>query len=460
VALPNPLFGALTAARLVNESGEEGWSFAHAMVAEVLRERAAGALESHHGAVASMLEERGDAGGRLGRHLILCGRDADALEPLLAGARKHLEYTEHRQADGLLRMWADAAKRCRIRPSDPRHGGWLDVCAYVLDVQQRYDEAEAIAVELRDRAEKRGWLTLELRALLRLGYLSYRRGQFAEGADRIDGALLKDDGSAAEWTCLALICKGGCLAQGGKHGAARPVLVRALELSASLPTQHGVLGTRLGLTAQVFLALVALNAGELAEAEGLAATALEGFVQMGNRHNVAWASEILGLARRKRGDLAGAADAFRKTMQQNEALGRPATLLVDRLNYAVVSLLAGQHAEALQHFRGAEIGFRRRSLSVFEAASALGVHAARARLADWEGWLESFEGVRAALEESGFIEADNALLAEEATRAAVSAGRDQEAALAGALAVAHWRLLKSDARAEALMDLVSGSTIP
>ena len=131
VPCPPELLEALVASRLALRT-EDGWSFATpcCVRASSAWPCEGGRFAAHNLACAAMLGQRVAAGERgmaerLGRHLLLAGEPAAALEPLLEGARERRGTSDYPAAlallaerEGALRSW----RRRRTTPAGERAG--------------------------------------------------------------------------------------------------------------------------------------------------------------------------------------------------------------------------------------------------------------------------------------------------------------------------------------------------
>lgn len=175
----------------------DGWSFAHAMLREVVLRRAEASsaipLKELHEICAAALMEVGATSDRreqrIAMHLLAAGSDAAALEPLLHTARAHIARGEYGEAHTTLDAWDAAADRLRIDQTDARRVEPTLARADVFRREWRLGDARKAAESALALARSSGLYGARADALATLGEVARRERDFPDAEQRIFEAI-------------------------------------------------------------------------------------------------------------------------------------------------------------------------------------------------------------------------------------------------------------------------------
>jgi serine/threonine protein kinase/tetratricopeptide (TPR) repeat protein len=434
VPCPPELLEALVANRLAVRT-EEGWAFVHAMLRESIERRAreAGRFAAHNLACAAMLRERAAAGERgvaerLGRHLLLAGERAAALEPLLAGARERRGTSDYPAAQALLAEREGAMRDLRLPEDDPRWGeGWV-VRARIHLHQGTLEEVFRWA-ERATAARSEAWEPIRSEALRLLGDAARRRGDLDRAAGLYERCIALPDNPHS--TAASLWGLGDVARQRGRSEEARSFFDRAVNLYREIGDEHGVADHGIGL------ADLARQRRELTRAGDLYRQTCARFEALGNRYGVARSLNGMGDIARLQGDLDAATRRYRRSLTILEGL-RSADGIFPRLNLALIHLAEQRFTTAEETLREARESLERLGWGGLLSCVHVALLACAAQARDWEAWDDHFERAAAALRESGLLDPDVAWAAELAGRLTDWAGQPARAREAFRLALAQW----------------------
>jgi tetratricopeptide (TPR) repeat protein len=400
---------------------EEGWRFVHPMLRESLERmaREAGRWPRHNRGCAAMLLSRAAAGERgvaerLGRHLLLAGQPASAVDFLLRGAGERRETSDYAAAQLLLAQRDEALEALGTGRRDPRWGdGWV-LRARVHLHQGQLDEVFRWAGRAVTGGTEDKWIRIRSEALRLLGDAARRRGNLRQSVDLYERCLSTDapHGVAASLWGLADV-----LRQRGDLERARELFDRSERLYQEIGDDHGVADHLIGL------ADLARQRRDSAEAERWYRKARYRFEELGNQYGVARSLNGLGEAARLRGDLARAGGLYLQSLGILERLSS-ADGLFPRVNLALVDLGGGRFAEAregLEEIRGQLEDLDWRGLLACVHAGLLAC-AAHARA--WGAWETSFGRLRGLLAASGLQDPDIIWCTELTAKLAEDAGRE------------------------------------
>jgi tetratricopeptide (TPR) repeat protein len=421
--IPTRIAESLMANRLALRA-QEGWSFVHNMLRETLERQAleAGRWPAHNRACAAMLAPRAAAGERgiaerLGRHLLLAGEWAAALEPLLRGAGERRETSDYALAQVLLTQRDEALAQLNAAPRDPRHGsGWV-LRARIHLHQGNLDEVFRWAGQAVMGGLDGDWAAIRSESLRLLGDAARRRGDLTEAVrlyERCTAVSGDLHGMAGAFWGLGDVAR-----QRGDLPRAAAFFARARELYEEIGDAHGVADHWIGL------ADLSRQKGDLDDAERYYRKAESRFAELGNQYGTARGRNGLGEVARMRGDLVRAAGFYRGAITLLTRVSS-ADEIFPRVNLALVDLAAGDFptaAKALQESRDLLAVRGWGGLQTCVRAALLPC-AAQAR--DWQAWDKGYDFLTAALRESGVVEPDVLWaigLAAEVTAAAAEDGR-------------------------------------
>ncbi len=455
VTAPPDLVSTLIQRRLA-QSQPGGWTFAHAMLRESLARSAqdAGRSTELHEACATTLQIRYETvrtpglAERLGHHLTLSGRLADALDPLQAAATERRAHSDYEEALRLLDRRDAVLERLGIEPSDPRWGEGLALRADLLIGLGRLPEADAIALRIESEGTAYGWRELVPTALRHAGAVAAKQGLLDLAEERLlrGRAAAKANGDDQEGARTLLLL--------GDIARLRGDPAMALRRCRKALGQFAVLGDPRG-QADVLIALSAACRvmGDLERTESYARQAIPLFERVGSRFGVASCENALGEVLRARGDLVGAEQAYRQAELLLRNLGSPEHR-VPQLNLGLVLLHRGHFERAQAVLREVLEAFHRGGRRSLEGALHVFLLPCAAQAVDWRAWRRHLEGATTLLQESGFVDGDIAWAAELGADQAERMGGLAEARAALALASAQWRALGNPTRTKAVEERI------
>ena len=409
-----------------------GLTFVSAVLVECLvsRARAAGRLGGHHVACAAVLAQVRDTRGveRLGRHLAGAGRLAEALEPLSQATHARLLAGDYLSAGAILQVRESHLQQASLPASDPRWGeGWA-LRARLLRARGEFLEADAWAARAEAAARRHDWPRLLCLALLERGRIAWHLGEPDTAAERLATATeharaLGDARLEAEcdWQTADLELGRGHLAAAA-DGFDR---ARSAFIALNDPVSAGKAGLSLGE--------VARQSGQLAEAIAHYEAA-RGWLRVGG---AAWGeaecSNKLGEAARLRGDFSQAAAYYREASERYRALGS-GMAIYPTLNMGVVRVEEGAFGEARHVLEDVLNTFRRQGTRGMIGATHLCLMACCAGEGDGPAFDRHAHEGADAIVAAGFVDVDNARMAELAGDHWTQAGDSYRAQLAWAIA--------------------------
>ncbi len=281
------LVDRLSGQGLVDQTPTKGFAFTHRILRDSLERRARdhGRLAGHHRACADMLDRRRAAGEhgldeRLGRHRLMAGEPAAAVDPLLEGTRVLATQVGFRSALALLQLAEEAMHGASLPATDPRWGrtwnlradmlfragditnglqwlkrtidaanaqGWDDVYREALVLQvpavlftQGPDAAEVFARELVARATRADDEPARIAGLRSLSDVHAARRESEKAAELADEAVARAR-SHGDPTRLA-----ACLRTVGLHAVKRKEFPRAREALVASVQICDRIGSRAG----------------------------------------------------------------------------------------------------------------------------------------------------------------------------------------------------------------------
>ena len=383
---------------------QDGWSFVHNMLRETLERmaRETGRWPAHNRACAAMLaprEAEGERGvaERLGRHFLLAGEWAAALEPLLRGARERRETSDYNLGQALLTQRDEALSALGAAPRDPRRGeGWV-LRARIHLHQGSLDEVFRWAGQAVMGGVDGDWAAIRSESLRLLGDAARRRGDLTEAArlyERCTAVSGDPHGAAGSFWGLGDVAR-----QRGDLARAAALFEQANSLYEEMGDIHGVVDHWIGL------ADVARQQGDLHNAERFYRKAEGRFAELGNQYGTARGRNGLGEVARMRGDLARAADFYTGALTLLTRLSS-ADEIFPRVNLALVALAGGDFTAAATSLHECRELLAERGWGGLHTCVRAALLPCAARVRDWQAWDEGYEMVAAVLQESGMTEPD------------------------------------------------------
>lgn len=417
---------------------DNGWAFAHGMARESVQRGAveAGRWAEVHAACASALEDVDDP-ERLGLHLVAAGKRAEALEPLLLAAQRHVDKSDNQSALALLDAFDEAADQLGLAASDKRRADvWRPRFTAMLGLG-RFQHADQHAARCAQQARRHGWTDREADAFLWRGMVAEKLGDLLLAETMLERArALSERGGNLRTLAISLEHKGTLLRQRGDKEGALEALGRAREL-------YEEIGFTLGLAdclKEIGGTCVALADPEAAEAPLRAADAL--YVQLGHEVGRASCLNNLGEVLRRRGDLVGAERAYIEALGAMERLGAFGRL-IPLLNCALIRIERGDYEAArkpLDEVLTLAQAERRRVMIAYAEAFLLPCLASAGQ---WPALEQQVERATSILDETGLVDPDIAACSRKAAEMAASAGKADLAAAADSLAQSQERALTS-----------------
>jgi len=443
-----PVTERLFDARLVLPT-EEGWAFAHGMLrgSLVRSARAAGRWASLNSTCASMLVESApdplDQAERIGSHLVEADRHAEALEPLLRGARRHLERSDPRRALALLDRRTGALHALDAGPHDARRIEGLALLAWAKRQLGDLEEAEAAAQQAWEGAKRHGSPAIGARALLVAAQVAHARSDLEVSRSRHQRAReLADEAGLEKEATQALQALADVALRRGDPAAAEQGFREAADRFGALgrPVEQADCLRALALTVR--------RRGRIDDAGPLLRQALDRYEASGNRRGMADCVNSLSEIARSEGRLGEAEEGYRRALALHEAVGVGGE--VARINLGLVLVARGGAVEsgrvlevAVERLRAAG---RKALLGIAEAATL----PARAAEGRWEAFERALDRGGELLRETGLSDRDVAWVVERGADGAVDGGRLDLAARAWRLAAEQWRAVGQTAKADLL----------
>ena len=424
-----------------------GWAFVHGMLRETLeqRARAGGRWSAHNSLCAGLLEhaiERGTS-ERLARYLAAAGRLDDALPSLRAAIELRDREGDSRRAAALGGEYRELLARVGATSDDPRVLWARLRGAIEARTGGDFERAERLARNLAGLAESAGIPGVVAQARFEVGYALEHRTQLPEALRELRRATeiahaVGDLPNEARYRRAV----GQVLWKQGQSAAAAVEVKRALELSEDLEDRHGE------ARSLATLATISRQQGRMEDAVSYARRSLELCDRQGFRGIAVKAWNMLGEARRLRGDLDGAAEAYHRARDTLVALGSPFGLAPE-LNLGLVLTEAGRYPEARRRLQAALDKARRLDMAGSMLGAVVSLLPCDAAELDWDSWDTHFAEAGFLLQTTGFLEADCPRTLEVAADLAVKNAAPGRARRAWDLAIGQWLELErqDDARA-------------
>ncbi len=413
-----------------------GWSFVHVMLQESLERRAreAGRWADGHRACATMLSRSGQARDdeRRAAHLLAAGEHAEALEPLLAAARRHMHSGEYHLTSRLLGDWRRCMAELRLAEDDGRWGeGRLVECQF-LRVEGFHQRARDVAAELVLTARAHGWRTL-------LGWALRERAQAHALAGEGDAALAQLDEALELARGLGdRFLLANCTRElGALHldrGNQREATVQ-LVMARDAFVQAGD-WTRLGVT-HVGLSELSKRRSLLFDAAEELHTARRCFERSGFRFGVAECVNHLGDVARIQGELEWARGLYAESRERFQALGAPNAAL-PTTNLGLVLLEQGALEEARVALETGLLELRNQGRLHLVASVHACLLPCVAAAGDWGEFGDHVDQAHELFRRTGVVEVDAARFAAQGGQQALEAGQAELGCRALELARDQW----------------------
>ncbi len=427
--LPDGLVEEMVRRRLWSR-GEDGFSFANGMLRESLlrRCREGGRWAELQRACASVLErspaQRGVA-ARRAEHLLEAGAHELAAKPMLDAVEELMGDEDFDVAGAMLDRTAAALREAGL-PAGDKHWGRVTVHrAGIAQRRGRYDEAGALLAKVEGVARHHAWRGVLADSLAIRAEIHRQQGEPDAAWELFEEALyLYRALGRRPGTARSLYALGRVALQLGETRRARRLQQQALKLQED-PRGRGA--------AMCLIALGWLDfiAGDLPASRERYRQAHEIHEGNGNRFGVAYALNQLAEVMRAEGDLARAAETYRRSAALFGALGSPQEF-VPTLNLGLTWVTLGRTEDARRIVEGIQgrldaLGWK--AYLVFVHAILLAAAAKRGDAAAWERHL-----VAATPSTGGLVEPDLMLCFERAATYAAAAGLMEQAERAAAVA--------------------------
>ena len=463
VALPRSLVDDLMRARLVVEE-PGGLRFAHGMLREsVLRSaREGGRVEAHHRMAARMLEKRygptaRGVAERVGRHSVHGGLLVDALAPLLAGAKEHLEQSSYATAHVLLNERLAALEKLGLPESDHRIGENFALRARLFVEEGDYEQALIYAAKIAARDDDDRWAAMSPHALVVQGAVASKLGQYEEALGRFEKArnlaLRRGD--------FALLVE--CLSGIGDAHYYSGRLAHAAETFGAALAQCERARDEKGMAVQLWNeAYVALWRGESQKARSLLARQQDLATRTGHRFLLGAGRNALGDVARVEGQHDEAARRYEEALELLEGIGSGKRRVV-KVNQALNDLGRGEVQRAERMIEAIVDELERSGERVLISLAHGVLAAAAAHDGDWDLYEHHFEPFLAPQRGAGLKDGEHAMLVELLAEAALFQGQAARARAAFVAAGEAWAALGRDDRAaiarEAVEAIDEGQTV-
>ena len=418
---------------------DESWSFGHAMVRETLVRRARDnrRLARHHRACSRMLDRiaPGEQLERLGRHQLLAGQGDLAMDTLAIAARR---LERRGEQAGALRLWDYRERAMKVlgpKAADSRWGeGWLGKAEAVRSLGDHEQHAE-LTERLLKEATRHGWARLRCEALRNKARSLMRSSHIDDARSLLEEAIV-----------LALRMRdeealGGCRGQlatvyyrKGRYQSARVMLTRAKGNFERIDDEPGVANCLMDL------ARLQLYDGSVEKGLELVDQALEIYGSLGATWLLADARVIRGELLRSRGDLEEAERAYGLAAAMMASSGHPGKA-IPLANLGLVQLARGQYEAARSTLEGLFEDIRGGLTPMIAASLHIALLCCCAAQKDAVAFDRNYSAASRILGETGFVDVENARLAESAGALALEQGWRRRADRAWSLALEQWRAL-------------------
>jgi eukaryotic-like serine/threonine-protein kinase len=430
---------ARLAAQRLALRNEDGWSFCHGMLREVIADHArlAARWSDHNKACARMLEGRVGLieRERRGRHLLHAGLVEQAADVLLEAARDRFSRMEFVRAHIDL---ADREMALGAEGSTDRHAHFdgLELAAQSASRLGRHEQAMAILARYESDAEASGSALFRARAL-------HLHGVVIEATEGMGPALPWVLRGQQAWP----------LNEGSALRRLKAVRYAAYLLSVQGKLDHAELLAREGLEqARVAgetglqaefardLAWVAGAGGDIERALELLADARALLQDDGSELQLAFVDEVAAVFARRQGDLDTALRLLESALAAWSSHGSM-FVFSPLANLGMVHLVAGREGEAERMFQRAERAAIRAGVATAMAFTRFALAAIAAGAGEWEDFDTLFGLALESFAQGKMVELDFADILERIANRCLEGGQPDRAAAAITMATAQYEAL-------------------
>jgi len=435
-------------ARGVEKGVNETWEFAHRTLLESLTQKAAeaGRVEKLHRACAETLRRRGGPGAhqRVGLHHLASGNPEAALEPLLVGAREHLNQGRDRHAIQLMEKREEALTALGVPHSDQRWGEGWEVSIRANYLQGEFDTALRMVQEFEHHARHHDWDPLLPVALTIAGEIHHRMGDYVSGEVKFTEAIELAHGRGDRATL------GRARRELGKATLSRGQADRALRLARLAREDFEQLGSVTGAGRAILLeSFVTKQHEQWEETRKLLHQALGLFEESGYLRGMSDCHNQLGELARLSDHLGAAERHYRNALSLCQATGAGETIIPE-INLSLTLLAQGRYDAARGDLLRALGMARRQKRKHLIGCIRAVLLCCDAYSEDWEAWDDAVKEIEKNLKESGFVDTDIARCARLAGKLAAKVRQFERAQWAFRLSRDQFRALKLHADANGI----------
>lgn len=433
-----------------------GWEIAHKQLVQHLRDRAKnqGEFKALHRGCALVLKELypdqlQETAERRASHLIQAGEYKQALEPLLEAIDYYgLIRGNYDREQKLLDQHEQILDRAGVPEGDRQRLENGLAQARNLTRRGRFEQAEQMAEQVRQRAVRHELEEFAARAVRRLAILAHDQGQFDRALNLIDAAepILEAYDNQEELTnCRGL--RGRIYMRKHQNSKAMKHLKEAHDLATKRGDQMAALGC------ENAMARILVDREEYAEAAAIAKKLADRAREAKSRYQQAAAVNLLGDIARAQGDAETAMQNYKKARRLWILSGSKATISVS-INIGVTQSKLGQWIEARQTFEKLEKKVQNRDASVYLPFVELGLLVNAAATREWSEWDERYERIRNLLDEQDFRAPEHAELTRICAQECRQAGEIERARELFELEQSLWTEMNQANKVEEVVDIL------
>jgi eukaryotic-like serine/threonine-protein kinase len=416
-----------------------GWSFVHPAIPKIIEAEAQrqGRAKRSHLLIASMLSsKRGvEIFERMGRHLVKGGKQDEGISLLLRGAKIRIRRCEYSQASLILDHVDQLLVSCRISVSDPRWGLSWTLRLEIATDQNDISQTEELKTNLRIHLVRYHW------PLSHSGFLALEGNELSNAGQLEEALVIFNRGKQLAEECGQPVLvhrnlRGISMAELrlGRLDAAEESIEKLWHSSEKHSDRYSK-----GLC-MLYKATLELQRGQFKMAEDRLIRSTNSFLRLQLFKLAIEGINMLGDVYRRRGQIDKAQSRYSQAIQEMEQLGHPHAAL-PLMNLAIISMERRQYKEARTL---AEQAIPRLVAAGLKTSQVAGQLLCIPDLALFGSWSEAEARLKLAedmLAESGYVDADVALLAEHAARALQNSPHANEARRLWRLAMQQWQTL-------------------